>query len=206
MPPRHHHRRSASAEGDRPARAVARPLGFVRLLAVAAALANLATVGMISFLVVFATGSGMSDSAAGALLAGASLAAVVTRLILGAWADRAPRDHMRVMATLLVGGAAGFAIMSTGDPAAIVVGALTVGASAWGWLGLMTMSIVNHHRQSPAAAVGVAMSGVYVGAGFGPLVMGTISGAVSLSLAWLVASCLVSLAAAVVLVARRLAP
>src|SRR5918996_1603168 len=99
----------AAATGARSAPAGRHPRGFssVHALGVAAVLASAAGVGFVSFLVTYAVDSGMSEVAAGLLLAAVSLAATIGRIAVGVVADRGRRDPLRLVAAMLVLGVAG---------------------------------------------------------------------------------------------------
>jgi MFS family permease len=174
------------------------------LLAVTAAFGNLAASGMVSFLVLYAVEQDLSPAAAGLVLAVSSLAAGLARAGFGALADRRPGRALDLVVCLLTLGALGFGLLATGEPAAIVAGAIVAGGVGWGWSGLMVLALVEKNSKSPGWAVGVGMSGVFVGAAIGPLLTGLIANAASFQAAWLVGAGFTLAAAAVALSARRL--
>ena len=57
--------------------------------------------GFVSFLVTYSVHSGMSETAAGLLLAGVSLAATVSRTLFGVFADRRRQEPLAPVATML---------------------------------------------------------------------------------------------------------
>jgi hypothetical protein len=112
-----------------------RGLSTVHALAVAAALASAAGVGFVSFLVLYAVESGMSQAAAGLLLVAVSRAATVSRVGVGIVADRRGQEPLRPVAAMLVISIAGYLLLIAGDPALIVVAALLAGSFGWAWPG-----------------------------------------------------------------------
>lgn len=188
-----------------PAAAVASPAPrSVYAIAVGAALASAAGMGMISFLVVFSVASGMSESAAGFVLGGVSFASAASRIGLGAAADRRNLEPLRLTMAMLAGGAAGFALLIPGEPALIVAGALVAGFAVWGWPGLLTLAVVQRTPGAPAAAVGIMLAGLFVGAVGGPLLVGALAERDAYTAAWLLCTAFALAAAAVVLAVRRL--
>ncbi|MEX2194928.1 MAG: MFS transporter [Thermoleophilaceae bacterium] len=179
-------------------------LEAVRLLALAACLANLAAAGMLSFLVIYAVQGGLSEWVAGLLLAGCSLAAALARICFGALADARPGSALTIVSWLLALGAIGYLLLAAGQPAAIAAGAVVAGGIGWGWPGLMVLAIMERNRDATGAAVGVGMTGVYAGAAGGPLVAGLISEAASFRTAWLVTAGLALSAAALAVTTIRI--
>ena len=194
-PAEHTQERTASASGA---------VLPVHLFALTAALATAATIGLVAFLVIFAVRSGLSETAAGLLLAGTSAAAVVSRVGLGLVADRRRRGLLAQVVVMLVIGAGGFVLVLTAEPALIVAGAVIAGGLAWGWPGLLTLASVIQHPTTPAWAVGTMMSGIYVGALSGPLLLGFVAEHAGFTAMWIVCATLSLLAAAAVTAARRL--
>jgi MFS family permease len=186
-----------------------RPRGFtsVHALGIAAALASAAGVGFVSFLVTYAVASGMSETAAGLLLAGVSLVATVSRIALGAFADRAGQEPLRPVAMMLAASVAGYLLLIAGEPGVIAAAALMAGALGWAWPGGLTLAVVQRSPQSPAWAVGVMMTGLFVGAVSGPLLTGFLAEHDLFDLAWIVCAGLALLAAGTIAAtARRQAP
>lgn len=176
----------------------------VHLIAVSAALANVAANGMVAFLVVYVVEEGLSKGSAGALLAVTSVVAGVARIAGGAFADARGGNALRSVVVLLLLGAIGYPLLATGQPVALVAGAILAGGIGWGWSGLMTLAIVQTNRDLPGAAVGVGMMGIYAGAGIGPVVVGVLAQAASFTVAWMAAAGFAVLAAVLVAVADRL--
>jgi MFS family permease len=190
---------ASSATGGRP------PRGFtsVHALGAAAVLASAAGVGFVSFLVTYAVASGMSEVAAGLLLAGVSLVAMVSRIALGLLADRSGQEPLRPVATMLAASVAGYLLLIGGEPVVIAGAALMAGSLGWAWPGGLNLAVVQRSPQAPAWAVGVMMTGLFVGAVAGPLFTGFLAEHGHFNAAWIACASLSLLAAATIVVTLR---
>jgi MFS family permease len=195
----------ASTPAEAPAARPARPRGLtsVHALALAAALASAAGVGFISFLVLFAVNSGMSQAEAGLLLGAVSLAATAGRLGVGALADRPGQEPLRTVAAMLAASIAGYLLLIAAEPALIVVAALVAGGCGWAWPGGLTLAVVQRSPAAPAWAVGVLMAGLFSGAIAGPLAIGVLAEHERFAYAWGVCAACALLAAVTVAATRR---
>ena len=195
----------AAAPSSRTAVSGARPPGLssVHALAVTAWLASAAGTGLVSFVVVYAVDSGMSQTAAGLLLSGLSLAAAASRITLGLALDRGGGDPLRPVAAMMVVGAAGLVALISGAPAVIVAGALLAGGVGWAWPGALTSAVVGRAPGAPAWAVGVMMAGLFAGAVTGPLATGLLAEREQFTAAWLILAAFALAAAATVAVVSR---
>jgi MFS family permease len=195
-------RTGARAGGDEGASP--RGLSSVHALAVTAMFASAAGTGLISFIVLYAVDSGIGEGAAGLLLAGLSLAAATSRVLLGVALDRAGGDPLRPVSWMLLAGAGGLVLLIAGTPAAVVAGALVAGAVGWAWPGALTSAVVARAPGAPAWAVGVMMAGLFAGAVIGPLATGLLAHGEQFTAAWLVlAASALAAAGMVALVSRR---
>ena len=201
---------TATGRAVRAARAADRPRGLtaVHALAAGAVLAGAAGTGLVSFVVVYAVDSGFSESGAGLLLGGLSLAAAASRIALGLVSDRSGGDPLRPVAPMLLAGAGGLLLVATGEPAALVAGALLAGGVGWAWPGALTSAVVARAPAAPGWAVGVMMAGLFAGSVAGPLVTGLLADRGRFTLAWLTLAAFALLAAATVarVVSRGSAP
>jgi MFS family permease len=198
----------APRPGATPARdetAGRRPRGFtsVHALGVAAVLASAAGVGFVSFLVTYAVDSGMSEGAAGLLLAGVSLAATTSRILLGVFADRAGQEPLRPVATMLAASVSGYLLLTAGEPGVIAAAALLAGTLGWAWPGGLNLAVVQRSPDAPAWAVGVMMTGLFVGAVGGPLLTGFLAEHDLFTLAWIACASLALLAAGTIAATLR---
>jgi MFS family permease len=194
-----------SAAAVRSATRGQRPRGFtsVHALGVAAVSASAAGVGFVSFLVTYAVASGMSEGAAGLLLAGVSLVATTSRIVLGVFADRAGQEPLRPVVAMLVASAPGYLLLTAGEPGVIAVAALLAGALGWAWPGALNLAVVQRSPEAPAWAVGVMMTGLFVGAIGGPLLTGFLAEHDLFALAWIACAALALLAAATIAATLR---
>jgi MFS family permease len=185
--------------------AVRRPRGFtsVHALGIAAALASAAGVGFVAFLVTYSVANGMSEGAAGLLLAGVSLLAATSRVALGLFADRAGQEPLRPVAAMLAASVAGFLLLIAGEPVVIVLGALLAGALGWAWTGGLNLAVVQRSPEAPAWAVAVMLTGLFVGAVGGPLLTGFLAEHELFTLAWIACAVLALSSAATIAATMR---
>lgn len=183
--------------------AVATNMRPVVAAAVANAFGNAAAFGLTSFLVVFATDRGVTPGAAGLLLAAVSLLGGLSRIALGHRVDRRGGDRMAGVAPMLTMAAGGYVAMATGQPVLVVAGAAAAGVGAWGSAGLVLLAVIERHRRAPGHAIGVTMTGIFVGACVGPLVAGVLIAHISYAAAWLACAGMASVAAAIYASVRR---
>jgi MFS family permease len=195
----------AGATASPPSPAGSRPRGFdsVHALGVAAVLASAAGVGFISFLVTYAVDSGMSEVAAGLLLAGVSVAATISRIAVGVFADRGRQEPLRPVAAMLAASVAGYLLLTTDEPGVIVGAALLAGGFGWAWPGGLTLAVVQRSPQAPGWAVGVMMTGLFVGAVAGPLLIGFLAEQDLFEAAWIACAGLALMAAATIVATLR---
>ena len=185
------------------------PVGSIYALALAAALASAAGVGLVSFLVLYAVESGLSETSAGLLLGAVSLTAALSRVALGVVADRRGHDPLRPVVAMLLVSVAAYALLLVGRPAAIMLGAVLAGGLGWAWPGALNLAVVQRCPDAPAWAVGIMMSGLFAGAVAGPLIVGLLADQDLFSVAWLACAGFALLAAlttaAVILTGTRAA-
>jgi MFS family permease len=173
-----------------------RPSSKLVITAVAAALASAGPGALSAYLVASAVDVGIAEGVAGVLAALGSALSLVTRVLVGARADRRRDYGFSMIVVLLVAGAAGFALLAVGETPAFVLGAFVVFGLGWGWPGLFNLAVVDLHRESPGAATGVSQMGIYVGAAFGPGAYGLLSSKIGYPASWGVAAGVSLLAAA----------
>jgi MFS family permease len=176
--------------------------GPLFLLAVGAALAAFGPSALSAGLVATAVHAGVHEGQAGVALAIGSAASLVTRVALGARADRRADYGFRVVALLLAFGAAGFALLATTSAAPILIGAFFAFTLGWGWPGLYNLAVVQRYRSAPAAATGVTQSGIYVGAATGPVAFGLLVAAFGYSYSWAAIAAVALLAAVAIGIAQ----
>jgi MFS family permease len=190
--------RGIAAERHRPRRRSRRLHGSAAPLAVLGAAAVLANMGANSlgiFLVETAVARGTAEATAGLLLMGGSAVGITTRFICGWWADRTSRNLFATVAVMLLAGSAGFAGLAFGEGALLLLATALAFSAGWGWNGLFAYAVVDAYRRSPAAATGLAQTGLFLGAMAGPGVFGVTAQHLGFATAWAVMTCCASLAA-----------
>jgi MFS family permease len=191
----------AAGRTSRIPRAHAKPIW---VLAFAATCASAAAVGVVGFTVTFAVHSGISQSGAGWLLASLSLVAVICRVALGNANDRRQSSSLRFVVPMLILACIGYLLLIPGRPVPVVVGSLIAGALGWSWPGPLTHAVVRLSPDEAASAVGVMMSGLFLGAVLGPLLVGLFAHGHGFTIAWILCAILALAAAAAVKLAQRL--
>jgi MFS family permease len=197
-PPRETKRRTAPPRGD-----VDR-LPLI-VLAAGAMLGAAAANSIGVFLVASAVDAGLAASIAGYLLAVGSALGIITRLTVGALADRREGAHLVRVAIMLAGGCVGFALLAIADPPVLfLLGTSIAFIAGWGWNGLFTFSVVRSYREAAAAATGLTQTGLWLGGMLGPLLFGLVAEARSFAAAWAGAGVVMLVAAVVIMVGSHL--
>jgi predicted MFS family arabinose efflux permease len=177
----------------------------IHVIAVSAAAASAAGIGMRSFLVVFLVSIEFNGSTAGLVLSLTGLLAMASRLGFGLLGDRRPGDGMARAAGLMAFGAVGYTLMAAGSSPLAVVGCLIGGGLSWGWQTPLSLAVVSTNPQGTSAAIGLQMAGFFTGALVGPLLVGVLAERSAYQEAWGVCAVLALAAAGILLAARRLA-
>jgi len=191
------HRRTTVAR-DRP------PAKALLATTVAMALASAAVNALGAFLPAWAYENGMQPGETGYLLAAASATSVVGRIVSGVAADRRRGYNLPVVSAQMAVGAVGLVLISTGDTALLVIGTCLGFAIGWSWPGLLMFAVVRISRDSPATATGALQTGGFLGGALGPVLFGVIVSTSGYELAWPAAIGSLSIAAVLLLVARRM--
>lgn len=156
-----------------------------------------------AFLVDSAVVTGFSPSTAGWLYAVMAGGTICSRVLLGWAIDRSPtRSRFHLIAVLLGVGALGYVLLAAQRPGLFLAGAALGFVVGWAWTGIFHYAVVTWYRRAPAAATGLAQTGLSLGAGVGPLLFGILVEQRSYGAAWLAAGVTSLLAALVVLGAR----
>lgn len=137
-----------------------------------------------SFLVDASVQAGMGEATAGLVLSVASVVAVVARLSAGLLADRWSGSLWPLVVVMLLVGAAGFALLAADRPLLMMLGAVTVGVGAWGYNGLLHLSMVRTLSHRPATMTGLLLAGASTGGVVGPIAFGTIVERTSYPVGW----------------------
>lgn len=179
-------------------------IGPLLVLGVGAGMGAASAGSLGGFLVDSGVASGLSKSAAGVLLAGGSAVNFATRMATGYAADRRSGGHFRSVSIMLLLGAGGYALLSTGDGLLFVLGSLIAFGAGWGWPSVFHYAVVWNNPTAPGAATGITQTGVYVGGFSGPMIFGALADRWSYGVAWNAAAVAVLAAAALVTVGRSL--
>jgi len=157
------------------------------------------------FLVASAVDAGFRDSTAGYLLALGSVLGIVTRVVVGALADRREGAHITRVAAMLVIGSIGFVLLAVAEPPVLfLIGTVIAFVAGWGWNGLFTFSVVRNYPGAAASATGLTQTGLWLGGMIGPLAFGLVASAASFAAAWGLAAVVMLLAAGVCMLGRRM--
>ncbi|MGI5146991.1 MFS transporter [Plantactinospora sp. CA-294935] len=189
---------------DPAARRGGRATGALVALGVAGTLAAGSANALGTFLVDSAAARGLSPGVAGLVLTLGGAVCLLSRILMGALADRRSGGHLNTVAAMLVVGAAGLALLHLAAPLALVVGVVLAFGLGWAWPGVLNFAVVRLHPQAPTTATSITQTGVYAGGCLGPLGLGTLAEHLGYPTMWLVAAAAMLLAAGLMLVGRRM--
>ena len=179
----------AAVDRPRPGRqpAPVRPMSTRWLIGLAAgsAMATWAAIGLGTYLVSAALDLGFTESGAGWLQFSGAAVSIAARVGIGALTDRFGWSGFGGIAVLTGLGAIVFALLPLTTGAVFAIGVLVAYGTGWGWPGLMTFTVVNANRGSVASSSSITQSGVFIGAGAGPLLLGYVIERGSFDAAWL---------------------
>jgi MFS family permease len=178
--------------GDLPPPAAARAdeersgsLHTIRWIALGIAAGAGAANAAATLLVPTASTAGLSASAAGILLAVASIASVVVRVVAGWASDRSATPPGRWVAVALAVGALGAGTLAvSGPPAVVVAGAVLTLGAGWGWTGLAFLTAVRLVPDAPARAAGIVLTGLAIGGAVGPVAFASVGARAGAAAAW----------------------
>lgn len=190
--------RGGGGAGPPPARLT--PVAPLALLTVAYLLCSASATALSGLLVDYGARLGMSQGAAGGLLAAGSVAIIVVRLALGL--RRGRRYGRAAVAGLMVLGAAGFVLLIPGDPVLVLPGVLIASAAGWGWTSVAALALAETYPAGAGRASGVVQAGGSVGGIVGPLLVGAVAEYVSYPVGWAFAAACCGGAAVAVLFTR----
>lgn len=169
-----------------PRRAVA-PLSphLLTALALASSFATWAAIALSTYLVAAAVDVGFTEAEGGLLLFAGSGVSITARVSIGALTDRVGGRGFGAMATLTGLGAVVFLLLVTASGPAFAALVVAGFATGWAWPGLMTYTVVNANAGSAASSSAITQAGVFVGAGFGPVILGAIIDRWGFDAAWI---------------------
>lgn len=172
-------------------------LSSLIIFAVGGMLGAAAGTSLSAFLVDSAVTGGMGEARAGLLFAVTSMCGLISRPLFGVYIDRYPnRSRYSTIVLLLFSGIPGYLMLASGMPALYFIGGLVAFVAGWGWTGLFHYTVVSQNPATPASSTGVIQTGLSMGAGGGPLVLGAVAEFGSYQLAWVGSSILAALGGA----------
>ncbi|MEO3840185.1 MFS transporter [Streptomyces sp. B22F1] len=141
----------------------------------AAALSATGNNAVATYFVRLGTDSGLPARTAGNLLALSALLAIAVRITAGILTDRAPRRNPAVIASMMLAGGLGLALISTGTPATFVLGAMLAFSAGWGWTGLLLATALHLVPNRTENAGHTVQVGIYTGAAVAPFAFAALS-------------------------------
>lgn len=181
-----------------------RATGALAVIGVASGLAAATATALGIFLVASAVERGVAPGLAGLVLTMGSVVGLSMRLLHGWLADRRDGGHVAVVAGSLALGAGGLALLAVPGTPALVVGTILAFGLGWAWPGLLQFAVVRLNPHEPAAATSIVQVGVYAGGFTGPIGFGFVAAHGSYPAAWLGAAGAMLIAAALMVVGRRM--
>lgn len=164
-------------------------------LSVGSALATWAAIALGTYLVSAALDVGFSEEAAGWLQFAGAAVSISTRIGVGHLTDRFGWSGFWGIGVLTALGAVAFAVLPLTSSVLFGLVVIVAYATGWGWPGLMTFTVVDANRGSVASSSAITQTGVFIGAGSGPLVLGAIIERGSFDAAWLAVALALAVAA-----------
>jgi MFS family permease len=196
--------RDAAGSAPAPAAPGERATAALSVIGLAAGLAAAASSALGIFLVASAVDRGVDAGLAGLVLTLGSVVGLVLRLLHGWAADRRSGGHIAVVAGSLLLGAGGLALLAAPGAVALVLGTVLGFGLGWAWPGLLQFAVVRLNPSAPAAATSIVQVGVYGGGFVGPVGFGFLATHLSFPAAWLIGAGTMVVAAALMVVGRRM--
>ena len=178
-------------------------LGMLVLAAGSFALGSSAAASLGAYTVSTAVAAGLSEAAAGLLVAIGSVVGLTSRIVIGHWSDRRYGSQLDLVTWMLAFGGAGFLLLGTARGTAMWLAVPVAFATGWAWLGSYNLAMVRLNPIAPGAAVGITQTGAFVGAIIGPASLGFLAERFSFTAAWTAAAIASALAAMMIFVLRR---
>ncbi len=168
--------------------------GLLAGLAAASAFATWAAIALSTYLVAAAVDVGFTEAQGGLLLFAGSGASIVSRVAAGALTDRFGGRGFGGVALLTGAGTVVFALLAGVTGVAFAVLVVAAFATGWAWPGLMTYTVVNANAGSAASSSAITQAGIFVGAGVGPVILGTIIDTWGFDAGWIAVALALALA------------
>lgn len=190
-----------AAEQAPKARLQNRPV--ILLLAVAFGLGTSTSSAVTTFYVDAASASGSTSQFAGTMLAVASITAIGSRLLSGLISDRIFGGHLLLCSGLLLTGAAGIALLSSGTQRFMAIGVTIAMIGCWGFNGVFWYALVRSQPSMPGRITGAVSPGGLLGSMAGPLVFGVLAERAGYVTAWRLVAVIAVVAAAAMWLGNR---
>lgn len=178
-------------------------LGLLVLSSVAFGLGSFAASSLGAYTVSTIVASGMTEGAAGILVALASVLGLASHIVAGQLSDRRPGSQLDLVLWMLVAAGCGFLMLATLNKWVMLLAVPISFATGWPWVGTYNFAMVRLNPIAPGAAVGVAQTGGFAGAILGPTGLGFLAEEVSFTAAWVVAAVALFLSATIIIILRR---
>jgi len=164
---------------------------------------------LFAFLVEATVARGIEPATAGLLLSLAGALGAASRVLVGWFSDRFSRTSQGMLIeTAIYAGVGVTGMFVLGRSAAsvpmIAAGLFLAVGFGFAWSGQFNLVVTRVWRQSPAAATGVAQTGLWIGGMLGPLLFGYIATTVSFDVAFYVGGGFMTLTPGCLLLARRM--
>ncbi len=161
--------------------------------------------GVALFVVPSAVEIGISEAAAGAVLAACSSLVVGVRVGVGWFVDRRDSSgHLEMMALSGTGAIGALILMTASVPALYLVALPLTLLGTWGWPGVFFFTVVNSFAEIPARASGLVLAGNFTGTLLGPVVVGLFAARGDYRAAWLFVGLVAAASTAAFLLADKL--
>lgn len=149
-----------------------------------------------------AVSAGLSEGAAGLLVAVGSVVGLASRVGVGYWSDRRPGNQLDLVAGMMGLGVAGFLLLAVPHHIVVSIAVPVAFATGWAWVGAYNLAITRLNPDAPGSAMGVVQTGAFAGSIVGPVILGILAEKHSHAAAWIGAA-IASFLATVVIVALR---
>ena len=173
------------------------------VVAMSFALGAAAAASLGAYSVSTAVAAGLSEGAAGVLVALGSVVGLASRVGVGYWSDRRTGNQLDLVAGMMGVGIVGFLLLAVPHHVVVSIAVPIAFATGWAWLGSYNLAIAKLNPHGPGAAMGVVQAGAFVGSIAGPVVLGILAENHSHAAAWIGAAIASLLATLVVVIVRR---
>jgi len=180
------------------------PVAVLVVLAVGIGAASAAATSTAAFLVPFLVSIDVAARTAGTALAVCSVVTIIGRILIGLARDRFELDGLVVVILQVLLGAGALLVLAVpGLGVSTLAGAVLLAfAAGWTWSGIFTDAVVRTAPAAAASSTGLTQTGVYLGAGAGPILFGLLAETQGYAAAWRSAAVLFLLSAVLIAFGR----